>query len=288
MHIITTIYEHNSVLRPLFQLKEKGIILLDIVTAETVDEIPLAIEKKINKHTGMIILNAVSNVKGDILPVEKVGKIAKANNIIYIVDGAQGGGHIDLDVKNQNISALCLACHKGLYGIMGSGALLINDDTEIAPVIVGGTGSESFNLMQPPTYPDRLESGTLNLPAIASLAESVRYTQSNMKNFSTLLLSHTEYIINALSTIPKIKIYSSPNPAGIVSFAVGDIPSVDVAEILDSEFDIAVRSGIHCAPLLHQFLGTVDTGLVRVSLSAQNSMREIRFFLNAVKERFGD
>lgn len=288
MHIITSVYEHNSVLRPLFQLKEKGVILLDVVTADSIDLLPLAIEKKINKHTGMIVLNSASNVTGEVLPVQEVGEIAKKYNLIYIVDGAQGGGHIDLDLKAQNISALCLACHKGLYGIMGSGALIVGDNTEISPVIVGGTGSESFNLLQPPTYPDRLESGTLNLPAIASLTESVRYAKANMKNFSALLTSHTEFIIDALSQIPRIKVYSTPNPVGIVSFSVGDIPSVDIAEILDAEYDIAVRSGIHCAPLLHQFLGTVDSGLVRVSLSAQNSMREIRFFLNAVKEKFLD
>lgn len=285
MHVLTTVYEHNSVLRPLFSLKEKGIITLDVVMAEKIDLLPKAVEDKITDKTGMLVVNAVSNVTGDKLPVYELGEIAKKHNLIYIVDGAQAGGHIGLDIDTLSATAICLACHKGLYGIMGSGALILSKSAELEPIITGGTGSESFNLLQPTTYPDKLEGGTLNLPAISAICESARYVKTNMKSFSRLLLEHTALLIDGLKSL-NLPVYSSPNEAGIVSFAVNGIPSVDVAEILDKDYDIAVRSGIHCAPLLHQFLGTVDSGLTRVSLSAQNTTREIRYFLSAIKDRF--
>lgn len=288
MHVITTVYEHNSVLRPLFRLKEKGIILLDVVTAESPNKITEAIKSKINKHTGMVVLNALSNVTGDVLPFHEVGLLCEEFGLTYIVDGAQAGGHIPIDVENDKIHALSLACHKGLYGIMGSGALILRKDFDLEPLIVGGTGSESFNLLHPTTYPDKLESGTLNLPAIAALTESARYVKANMKSFATLLLNHTRLLIDGLSKMDKITVMSKPNPAGIVSFKVDDIASTDVADFLSEKYDIAVRSGIHCAPLLHQYLGTVDVGLTRASLSVQNTTREIRCFLSAVYDLIKD
>ena len=285
-HVITTVYEHNSVLRPLFSLKEKGEISLDVVMTDNIGDLPKKIEGKINRNTKLIVVNSVSNVTGDVLPVQEIGELAKKHNIFYIVDGAQGGGHINIDIKEMNITALALACHKGLYGIMGSGALILSDNADVKPIVFGGTGSESFNLLQPTMYPDRLESGTINLPAVAALTESIRYVKDNMKSFSHLLINNSEFLIEGLKSIGA-SVFSRPNPAGVVSFSVEGMQSVDVAEILDSDYDIAVRAGVHCAPLLHLFLGTADTGLVRVSLSAQNTSREIRYFLSAVKERFG-
>ena len=280
-HVITTVYEHNSVLRPLNYLESLGLISLDIVAPSTDTPIELAIKQKINDKTYLIVTTSVSNVTGEILPVEKIGKIAKAHNLLYIVDGAQGGGHVDLNITNQNVSILCLAGHKGLLGIMGSGVLLFNQETDISPLLMGGTGSESTNLLQPDCYPERLEAGTINLPAICALYEGVRIIKDNINNYSLHLYSYTERLINGLSN-PKIKVYSKPNKSGIVSFSVENIPSDEIANRLNTDYDIAVRGGLHCAPLMHKFLNTLNSGLVRVSFSVQNTYREIDYFIRAL------
>ncbi len=283
-HVITTVYEHNSVLRPLHALKEKGLISLDIVKPYDNKDIVSAIREKINPKTYAIICNSVSNVNGESLPIEKIGLLAKENNLLFLVDGAQGGGHIFLDIKKQNISMLALAGHKGLSGIMASGVLLLNDNVEIQPLIYGGTGVESFSLAQPAYYPEKLESGTLNLPAIASLYEGVKHIMANRENFAVHLMSKTKTLIDGLKKIDKIKVFSSPNESGIVAFKLINMPSNEVADILNNEYDVAVRSGLHCAPLMHEFLGSGDDGLVRASLAIQNSSSEIAFFLRAIRE----
>ena len=283
-HVITTVFEHNSVLRPLTALKEKGLISLDIVCPSTDKNLVQAIKEKIKDNTYLIVCTAVSNVTGIELPIAQIGALAKENGIIFLVDGAQGGGHINLNMKEQNISILCLAGHKGLYGIMTSGVLLFDDSLEIEPLIFGGTGSESFNLFQPAFYPERLESGTLNLPAISSLLEGLKYIKSNRENFALHLFSTTQKLINALNEIKEITTYSKPNQSGIVAFSIKDMSSEQVADILNKDYDIAVRGGLHCAPLMHKFLGTEANGLVRVSLAVQNSSKEIAFFIHAIKD----
>lgn len=283
-HVITTIYEHNSVLRPLTALKEKGLITLDIVCPDKDKNIVSAIKEKICDNTYLIVCNSVSNVNGDILPIKEIGKLAKRNSLLFLVDGAQGGGHIDLNLEENNISILCLAGHKGLYGIMTSGVLLFSESVDIEPLIFGGTGSETFNLNQPSDYPEKLESGTLNLPAISSLFEGINYVKVNRENFANHLYSMSEKLINGLKQIEKVKIYSKPNECGIVAFSLDNLSSTEVADILNTEYDIAVRGGFHCAPLMHKFLKTENKGLVRASLAVQNSSREIAFFLHATSE----
>lgn len=283
-HVITTVYEHNSVLRPLTRLQNIGLITFDAVAPEKDKPLAAAIEEKIKENTTLIVLNAVSNVTGEETDVTGIGNIAEKHGIKFIVDGAQAGGHIPVNLKRQKISALALAGHKGLYGVMGSGLLLIDDDTEITPVFTGGTGTESFNLNQPLSYPERLESGTLNLPAIAALKEGIDYAAKNVVNFGDALFSATEKVITGLSEIEKVICYSEPNRAGIVSFAIRNMPSAEVADVLNDEYDVAVRSGLHCAPLMHKFLHTEKEGLVRASLSVQNSAGELKSFISAVQK----
>ncbi len=283
-HVITTVYEHNSVLRPLFLLKENGTITLDVVAPSQDKSILDAIKESVTSNTRVIITTALSNVTGERLPVNEIGALAKEKGFIYIVDGAQAGGHISLKVNGTGISLLALAGHKGLYGIMGSGVLILSDDTDVSPLILGGTGSESFNLFQPNTYPEKLEAGTLNLPAIAALSEGVRYVKNNLENFADNLYSTTERLILNLNTMKNVTCYSVPNCAGIVSFSLNNLPSSDVADILNAEYDVAVRGGLHCAPLIHKHLNTHEEGLVRASLAVQNSSREINYFLRAVAE----
>lgn len=283
-HVVTTTFEHNSVLRPLFTLKNKGLITLDVASPSIGQSLLDAVKEKINKDTYLIACTAVSNVTGETLPLQEIGNLCAERGLCFLVDGAQGGGHIELDMKKLGITYLALAGHKGLYGIMGSGVLIIEDGADLEPLILGGTGSESFNLSQPRCYPERLESGTLNLPAIAALSEGVRFVKNNRENFANHLLSATSLLIDGLSKIPYITCYSSPNRSGIVAFEIDGIPSAEAADVLNSKYDVAVRGGFHCAPKTHEHLKTNVHGLIRVSLAVQNSSREINYFLKSVLE----
>ncbi len=282
-HVITTTFEHNSVLRPLTHLKQTGAISLDIVSPTENKNITNAIKEKITDSTYLIVMSATSNVTGEELPVSEVGALCKQRKILFLVDGAQGGGHVQLNMQKQNISMLALPAHKGLYGIMGAGALLIADGVEVSPLTFGGTGNESFSLVQPKGYPERLESGTLPLPAIAAFCEGVRYIKSNVENFGDTLLSYTDMLISGLNNLKGITVFSNPNKAGIVAFKFENIPSGEASDVFNAEYDVAVRGGLHCAPLTHRYLDTEDGGLIRASLAVQNSTREISYFLRAVK-----
>ena len=162
--------------------------------------------------------------------------------------------------------------------------LILDENVSLTPLIYGGTGTESNNLNQPSTYPELLEAGTLNLPAISALGEGVKFVLENMKNFSDNLLIQTKQLINGLKDIDGVTCYSQENPSGIVSFSLKNKESSEVADILSLDYDVAVRGGLHCAPLTHKYLNTDGEGLVRASLAVQNSSREISYFISAVKE----
>ena len=281
--VLTTVFEHNSVLRPLYELERQKRIDLKILAPTLDKDIFTVIKENVSTKTGMVITTMASNVTGEVLPVKKIGALLKELDIIYVVDGAQAGGHVEVSLRD-GISALCLAGHKGLYGLMGTGVLLFSEDIEINPLIYGGTGSFSTLKTQPETYPEKLESGTINLSGVASLYEGLNYVNRNIKNFSEVLTSLTKKTIQGLSQIEGVKCYSLPNPVGIVSFLVKDLSSSEVSESLNSEFDIAVRGGLHCAPLMHTHLNTLETGLVRASFSAHNTSQEASSLVRAVKK----
>ena len=164
---------------------------------------------------------------------------------------------------------------------MGSGALLIRRGAEVEPLITGGTGTETFSSSQPRVYPERLESGTLNLPAVAALGEAARYAKTAVSHAGKLLFDRTAYLTASLSRL-NAAVYSEANPCGIVAFNLPEIPCETLASVLNDRFDIAVRAGYHCAPKMHEYLGTKSTGAVRVSLAPQNTPSELRAFLSAV------
>lgn len=286
-HVVTTVYEHNSVLRPLFTLQDKNIIELDVCKPNGSLNVTFEdIKPLIKRNTKAVIINNISNVTGCVNEVYEIGNgLKKINeNIIFIVDGAQAGGHIPINMKEEKIDVLALAGHKGLYAIAGSGVLIFKEGIDIKPLTMGGTGTESFNPFQPDCYPERLESGTLNLPAICSLYEGILYLENNINYISMQLEEMTEYLIRKLEKIDEIELFSDKNPSGIVAFRHKKISSVDFAEILSDRYDIAVRGGFHCAPLVHKFLHTDEEGLVRASLSPHNGKREMNIFVEAVKQ----
>lgn len=280
-HVVATVYEHNSVLRPLHHLKSIGKIDYSVVRPEKLEITLDDVKAYVRDNTYMVILNPVSNVTGQISEYEKIGDFCKEHNILLLIDGAQAGGHIPLDMKN-GIDILCLAGHKGLNSIMGVGVLIFKKSVEISPIFFGGSGTETF-LPVPTSYPEKLEAGTLNLPAICSLYEGIIYTKKNLSFFYKLLCDLTKYLIENLMRLP-VKIYSEPNPAGIVAFKSEKIDSISISQILSEKYDIATRGGFHCAPLAHEFLGTEEDGLVRVSLCPQNTKFEINKLIFALKE----
>lgn len=281
-HIIITCYEHNSVIRPIKALASLGLISYSVAypknTAITTEDIkPL-----IKQNTYLVIVNGASNVTGEIADIGNIGALLKPLDIIFMVDGAQLAGHYKIDMQKDNIDILALAGHKGLHSIMGCGALLFNKNINIKPVFCGGTGTETFAEL-PSSYPELLEYGTPNLPAICSLYEGLIYTKDNLDFFSKNLTEKTNYCIELLKTL-KFKIYSKANPCGIVSFSCDKIDSIALAEILSDKYDIATRGGFHCAPLAHSHLKTIENGLLRVSFSPQNTQYEIKKLYYALKE----
>ncbi len=287
MRAITTVFEHNSVLRPLFTLKEKGLIDVTVVSPENGCYITANdVKKAFDESVYMVAVTGASNVTGAVNDISGIGEFLRDKNALYLVDGAQAAGHIQIDVQKSNINLLAVAGHKGMMGIAGSGALIITG-AEVSPLMQGGTGTESFNPLQPDCYPERLEAGTLNLPAICSLEEGARYLMNNLDYAKKCLLEATAYLITKLEKNGGVKIYSRPNAAGIVAFSCAGISSTDLAEILSENYDIAVRGGFHCAPLCHKFLKTDEDGLVRVSLAINNTRREINEFVSAMDKIVG-
>ena len=283
-HVITTVTEHNATLRPLYELERRGEISLTIITPKSGKVKAEDVERELTSNTKLVVLNAVSNVNGEENDVFNVGKLLSKTDAKFIVDGAQAVGHIDLNVNNQLIDALCLAGHKGLMAIQGIGVLVLNDGVNVRPSRFGGTGTDSFSREMPDCYPERLEAGTLNLPAICSLKSGVEYLSANSTYLATQTLSLTEYLISKLKRLPYIKLYSKPNKSGIVCFNHRDFSSQEICEILSEKYSIAVRGGYHCAPLMHKFLKTDKLGAVRVSFSLQNTRKEINALISALEE----
>lgn len=281
--VIISAYEHNSVLRPLYRLQRQGKIDLTVIKPRFGAVLKEDILQAIDNNTAAVILNGASNVTGEICDYEAIGGLLKEKNIPFILDGAQVCGHAIVDMKNYNIDVLCFSGHKGMHGIQGSGGLIFNKKTQIEPLMFGGTGTESFS-ETPSGYPELLECGTQNLPAIISLMEGTLYNLENFKRKQKRIISLTAYAIERLGKTKDVKIYSNRNPVGIVAFSFGDYSSQEVAGVLSEQFDIATRGGYHCAPLCHKFLGTEQNGLVRLSFSEFNTEDEIDLFLSALQK----
>lgn len=280
--VIATVTEHNSVLRPLYELERRGEITLTIVTPESSAVTAADIEKNLSDDVCIVCVNGVSNVTGTENDIDGIGRLLKKTNALFLVDGAQMSGHAPINVEKQAIDALCVPSHKGMLGIVGAGALILSNKARIRPFAFGGTGFDTFSKTMPEDLPESLEAGTLNLPACLSMKEGADYLSDNVNYVSNQLKNMTEYLISELSVRPYVKLYSIPNRSGIVAFSHNDVSSQTLSEILSERYDIATRGGFHCAPLMHRFLKTEKLGLVRVSLSPQNTRKEMNAFLFAL------
>lgn len=287
-HVITTSMEHNSVLRPIKYLEEKS-IENTIVMADKNGEIDSKdIEDAIKENTKLILVTHISNLTGNIMPIGEIGKIAREKGIIFMVDAAQSAGVYDIDVEAMNIDLLAFPGHKGLLGPQGTGGLYIKEGIEIDSIFHGGTGSASESLIQPKVLPDRYESGTLNAPGIVGLGAGIKFIfQEGIESIRAHEEELTRAFLDGIKNIEGIKIYGSRDikkRAAVVALNLRDIDSSEIAYILDEEYDIAVRSGIHCAPLAHKTIGTLDQGLVRFSFGIYNTIEEIEIAVDALKK----
>lgn len=284
-NIITSAAEHNSILRPLYQLQKLNLVSVTYIDPDENGKISLEkLGKAITKDTYLAAFNHISNVTGNILNVSETGKFLREKNIIFLMDAAQSCGHVPVDMQSDCIDILCFPSHKGLYGIQGGGGIVFNENTGINPLTFGGTGTETFNENQPENYPERLESGTLSFPAISALNEGIKYTAANLAVFNDVLMKNTKYLINELNKIEDLRVYSGINPAGIVSFESSKLSSMELSTNLSLKYDIATRGGFHCAPRIHKLLKTDRNGLLRASLSAHNTIKEIDIFVAAVRD----
>lgn len=285
-NVVTTCFEHNSVLRPLTELANKELITLTIVEPQNKKYITASdIEKKLSHNTYLVCVGSISNVTGNQNDIFEIGKLCNKKGILFLVDNAQGSGHIKLDMKINHINYLTFAGHKGFLSPQGIGGLCINTKHIPSPIMYGGTGSESSNLFQPTTLPESLESGTLPTQAILSLKKGVEYIAKNFTKHETKLSKLTFYLYNQLKSIDGIKIYSLPNyKSGIISFNYKKYDSIEISEYLNSQYNIATRGGLHCAPLTHKFFNTLQEGMVRISLSFKNTKKEINTLIKALKQ----
>ncbi len=284
-HVICTVNEHNSVLRPLEHLRQCSPSFSYSVAKQS-GKLGITwqdIENQITDKTYLVVCNHISNVNGDVADIEEIGKNLKDRNILFLVDGAQGGGHFIYDMQKMNISMLSLAPHKGFYGPQGVGCLALNGNVDLQPIRFGGTGTNSLELVQPNSAPERFESGTINTPAILGFGEGVRFVEENFKFIQEKMEDLTTYLHYELSKLP-IEVYTkTENTNGVFAFNVPDVDSTKVANYLNEKWGICVRSGYHCAPLKHKSLGTLDQGAVRVSLSFFNTYQEIEKLVMAIK-----
>lgn len=286
-HVVVSCMEHNSVLRPLEFLRKTGVIEYDVVWSEGEKEngngnlTPAAVASLIKPNTKLVCITSASNVNGVLPPLNEIRK-AIPKRVFLLCDGAQGGGHIPLQMRGAGIDLLTIAGHKGMHGIQGSGALLFSDRVEIEPFMRGGTGSISLSLETPDFYPDKLEAGTLAFPAIVSLLEGTRYVKSRMEETQEKLSFLSKYFLDGLNTLSAYTAYSKPNTCGIVAFSHKTSQSERIADLLSTDYGIAVRGGLHCAPFMHEDLGTLDGGLVRASFSLFNDKKEIDDLLFAL------
>ncbi len=278
-HVITSNIEHNSVLRPLSEMKKRrGVTVSEYDAFGSEKDTVSEISKLITPKTKAVVINHSSNVISLTQPIASIGKLCAEHGLYFILDCAQSAGVYDINMKRDGISAVCVPSHKGLYGIQGTGACCFSSDIDISklrPVIFGGNGVESKSRQMPEFLPEKFEAGTLCVPAIASLCEGIRFIEG------IGLLSVAEHnrelsrtLIEALGNMSHITLYSTA-PGCNVLFNVNGMNCEECAEHLDSQ-GICVRAGLHCAPEIHRHLGTYDTGAVRVSFGYFNTQKQVQ------------
>ncbi len=287
--VITTDLEHNAVIRPLEAQKAAGRLRYRVMcTGNDNFGFMDRLCTMLRPDTRAVVMTAASNVTGRILPVREVGEFCRKHQLLFIVDAAQAAGVIPLDCREDMIDILCTSGHKGLYGITGSGLLMLGEDVRLNPLIYGGTGTDSLSPVQSYTLPEGMESGTIPTVGICALSSGIDYlSQHGIRNLTLQNLHLCSMLYDALQAMPQIKIYSPKPQWGatipIVAFTVKGQPSETTAALLN-EAGFAVRGGYHCAAVTHHKLHTMDTGIVRFSPSSFNTEQQVEDFTTAVRQ----
>jgi cysteine desulfurase family protein len=292
-HVVSTMTEHNSVRRPLEYLRKTLGIKVDYLKVDHEGQLNLQeLEDAFQPNTKMVICNHSSNLLGSILPIGVIGDIVKTHGAVFLVDAAQSAGSLDIDVKKMNIDLLAFPGHKGLLGPQGTGGLYISPELDLEPLMHGGTGSQSENSDQPSIRPDRYEAGTQNTVGIAGLLAGVQKVQSlGISIIHEREWALTQMLMEGLSHIPGIRLLGPPLGAqrtGIVSFVVDGEESANIAHRLDRDYKIAVRAGMHCTPLAHKAVDTLESGAVRASVGVDTTEHNISRMLAAMDELYGN
>lgn len=285
-HVITTSMEHNSVLRPLKMLESKG-VEHTIVMCDKTGIINLRDIKEVMKeNTKMLVCTHASNVTGSIQPIRELGEFAHRNGLIFMVDGAQSGGVLPINVTEMNIDMLAMPGHKGLLGPMGTGFLYIKEGIQIEPLLSGGTGSASKDRRQPREIPDGFEAGTVNAPGIIGLGYSVDLLlKLGIPNIYEKEHELTRMLDEEIRNMKNVVVYGPDNidkKVGIVTFNVKGKSCEQVADELSEVYGIAARGGFHCAGLAHKTIGTWEQGAVRLSIGIFNTKGQIKTAIEAV------
>lgn len=287
--VITTNLEHNSVLRPLYYAGERG-VKADIVSCSGNGIVDASgIEDMITKATKAIICTHASNLTGNVVDIKKIGEIAKKHNLLFIVDASQTAGVLPINVRDMNIDILCFTGHKSLMGPQGTGGFYIRNGIDIRPLKSGGTGIKSFLRQQPEQLPELLEAGTLNSHWIAGLLAAVKEINTvgidKIYNKENRLM---QIFYSGISRVKGVKVYGDFRQdrvrCPIVSLNIGTADSSEISMLLEDEFGIVTRAGIHCAPRMHEYFGTKTQGMVRFSFSYYNTEEEVTAAADAVKE----
>ena len=287
-HVITSVCEHNSVLRPIYRIAEQGVTYSMLPADEKgvmqYDQLP----RLLKKETKAIVITHASNLTGNVTDLRKVSDFAKENGLILIVDASQTAGCIPIDVQELGIDVLCFTGHKGLMGPQGTGGIYVREGLRIAPLKVGGSGVKSFDKEHPDTMPTALEAGTLNGPGIAGLGASLSWLlKQGVEQIHEKELALAKRFLKGVTEIPDITVYGDTDAqmrTAIVSLNLGDVDSAEVSDWLWEDYGIAVRAGAHCAPLMHKTLGTEQQGAVRFSFSCFNTEEEVDTVIQALKE----
>ncbi|MGL5314164.1 MAG: aminotransferase class V-fold PLP-dependent enzyme [Peptostreptococcaceae bacterium] len=288
-HVITSGLEHNAVWRCLKTLeRDKKITISKVETDKNGYTNPKDIEKYIKSKTKLIIFNHASNVLGTIQPIREIGKIARQHNIPFLVDAAQTAGAYPIDIEKDNIDLLAFTGHKSLLGPMGTGGLVVNWDGDIQPLKAGGTGGDSAYEYQPDYYPNKLETGTMNVAGVIGLKKAIEFiNKEGIDNIHKKEKETVKYAIERLEEIENVDVYGpkdSEKIVGVISFNIKDKRAEEVGYELDSKYNIMVRAGLHCAPSAHDLIGTKTVGAVRIGIGYFNEKEHVDELISAIKE----
>ncbi|PLY04450.1 MAG: cysteine desulfurase [Desulfuromonas sp.] len=284
--VVTSGMEHNAVARPLQALAHRGVEVVKVTPDSegrvSADDLRAAC----TDGTRLLMMIHASNVTGAIQPLDVIGPWCREQGILVAIDAAQSAGLLEIDVEKLGIDLLAVAGHKGLFGPPGTGALYVREGLTLQPLIYGGTGSGSESLEPPQQMPERFESGTLNTPGIAGLGAGLAYLQEQgLEQVAARKRAQVAQLLDGLTQIQRVKLYGPRDPqrhAGAISFMLDGQDPSETGFLLDQEFDIACRVGLHCAPEAHRGIGTFPTGTVRVSPGFATTPTDIERFLDAI------